>query len=242
MNALIRIAIVVAFVAVAGLACGSSGARAAESQSAASDFLKGLSKMAAKQTFTGTVVVTDSAAGEVVTDDQVIGKSTTKTSLNHSVTLTVTTNGVVANVTYSLKSLFEQELRYQYHKVVGSKTEETIASGHADNGSVTVDLRSKGLYQINFSGGGVAGTYRMVDTAVTTCTDLKADPTCRPGKSTSEDSGKPTGLGGVSGSVDGKLSEKEPHILRGSTVQKHQLNDGSTATRTVTWNLSRSQP
>ena len=167
------------------------------------------------------------------------GSPQRRRSLNSSVTLTVTTNGVVANVTYSLKSLFDQELRYQYHKVVGSKTEETIASGHADNGSVTVDIRSNGMYQINFSGGGVAGTYRMVDTAVTTCTDLNADPTCRPGKSSTEDSGKPTNLGAVAGSVDGKLDEKAPNILRGSVVQKHELNDGSTATRTVTWNLSR---
>jgi len=176
----------------------------------------------------------------VVTGDNVIGTSRTKTQLNSSVTLTVTTNGVVANVTYSLKIFFEQELRYQYHKVVGSKTEETTASGHSDNGSVTVDLRSKGMYQINFSGEGVAGTYRMVDTAVTTCTDLNADPTCRPGKSSSEDSGKPIGLGGVAGSVDGQLDEKAPHILRGSAVQSHELNDGSTARRTITWNLSRS--
>ena len=81
----------------------------------------------------------------------------------------------------------------------------------------------------------------MVDTAVTTCTNLSADPTCRPGTSSSEDSGKPTGLGGVAGSVDGQIDEKQPHILRGSVVQKHELNDGSTATRTVTWNLSRAK-
>ena len=71
--------------------------------------------------------------------------------------LTVTTNGVVANVTYSSKTLFEQEPRYQSHRVVGTKTEETIASGTSDNASVTVDLRSDGTYQINFSGGGVDG-------------------------------------------------------------------------------------
>ena len=236
-----RIAVGAVLVALAGLPADRQGQRRGE-PSAASEFLKGLSKAAAKQTFTGTVVVSDSAAGEVVTDDQVIGKSTTKTSLNSSVTLTVTTNGVVANVTYSLKSLFEQELRYQYHKVVGTKTEETTASGHdTEHASVTVDLRSDGTYQINFSGGGVAGAYRMVDTAVTTCTNLSADPTCRPGTSSSEDSGKPANLGGVAGSVDGRIDKKQPHILRGSAVQKHELNDGSTATRTVTWNLSRAK-
>ena len=242
MNPLMRTAVVV-LVALAGLACGSSGARASEGQagqkpSRTALILGGL----ARSGFTGTVVVSDSAAGEVVTDDQVIGKSTTKTSLNSSVTLTVTTNGVVANVTYSLKSLFEQELRYQYHKVVGTKTEETIASGHnTENASVTVDLRSDGTYQINFSGGGVTGQYRMVDTATTTCTNLTADPTCRPGTSSSEDSGKPPNLGGLAGSVDGKIDRKQPNVLVGSVTQRHELNDGSTATRTVTWNLSRAK-
>jgi hypothetical protein len=242
MSLLIRIAFVIVFVALGGLACGSSGARAEESQNAARDFLKGLSKAVAKQTFTGTVVVTDTAAGEVVTDDQVIGKSTTKTQLNSSVTLTVTTNGVVANVTYSSKSVFEQELRYQYHKVVGTKTEETTASGHSDNGTVTVDLRADGSYQINFSGGGVVGEYRMSDTAETICTNLAADPTCRPGTTSSSDAGKPPSQGGVGGSVDGRIDKKQPNVLVGSVTQRHELNDGSTATRTVTWNLSRSQP
>jgi hypothetical protein len=233
-----RSAVVVLLVALAGLACGS-GAGAAESQSAASEFLKGLSKAVAKHTFTGTVVVSDTAAGEVTTDDNVIGKSTTKTSLNHSVTLTVTTNGVVANVTYASKTLFESEARYQSHRVVGSKTEETTASGHnTDGSSVTIDLRSDDTYQINFSAGGVTGEYRMVDTATTICNKLEGS-TCRPGTSTSEDSGKPPNLGGLAGSVDGKIDRTQPNVLRGSVAQRHELNDGSTMTRTVTWNLSR---
>jgi hypothetical protein len=226
--------------ALPGLACGS-GAGAAESQGAASEFLKSLSKMAAKQTFTGTVVVTDSAAGEMETNDGVISKSKTKTSLNHSVTLTVTTNGVVANVTYSSKTLVESEARYQSHRVVGSKTEETTASGHNnDNNSVTVDLRSDGTHQINFSAGGVTGTYQMVDTAETICNKLEGS-TCRPGTAKSEDSGKPPNIGGVSGSADGTIDPKQPNVLRGSVSQRHELNDGSTATRTVTWNLSRAK-
>jgi hypothetical protein len=237
---MIRNAVVLLLVALAGLACGS-GAGAAESQGAATEFLKGLSKAVAKQTFTGTVVVTDTAAGEVLTDDNVIGKSTTKTSLNHSVTLTVTNNGVVADVTYASKTLVETEARYQSHRVVGSKTEETTASGHnSDNASVTVDLRSDGTYQINFSAGGVTGEYRMLDTAVTICNKLEGS-TCRPGTSRSDDSGKPPNVGGLAGSVDGRIDRTQPNVLRGSVAQRHELNDGSTANRTVTWNLSRAK-
>jgi hypothetical protein len=241
MKPMMRVAVIAVLVALTSLACGSSGANAAESQSAASEFLKGLSKMAAKQTFTGTVVATDTAAGEVVTDDNVIGKSTTKTSLNSSVTLTVTANGVVANVTYASKTLVETEARYQSHRVVGSKTEETTASGHnRENASVTIDLRSDGTYQINFSAGGVTGEYRMNDTAVTICNAIEGS-TCRPGKSSSEDSGKPQNVGGLAGSVDGTIDRTQPNVLRGTVAQRHELNDGSTATRTVTWNLSRAK-
>ena len=128
MTRVIRSAVVVMLVALAGLACGSSGARAAESQSAADQFLKGLSKMAAKQVFTGTIVVKDTASGTSKTEDP-IGKSTTIRSLNNTVVFTVTKGEVVARITYEEKSRVDSEAHYQYHKVVGSKTEETTASG-----------------------------------------------------------------------------------------------------------------
>ena len=240
MTRVIRSAVVVMLVALAGLACGSSGARAAENQNAADEFLKGLSKMAAKQVFTGTVVVKDTASGTSNTDDGVISKSRTTTSLNHLVVLTVTTNGVVAKVTYESKTRVDHEAKYQYHKVVGYKTEETTAAGtDTQYSQVTVDLRSDGTYQINFRGGGVAGEYRMLDTAQTICTDLASDPTCRPGTSSSQDSGKPASHGGISGSVDGRLDGKQPNVLIGSLTQPLDLNDGSPGRRTVTWNLSR---
>lgn len=239
MSPLMRTA-VIAFVAFGGFACGSAGGGASEAQqsqqpSAAAQVLGGL----ARSGFTGTVVVKDAAAGESTTNDS-IAASTTKTSLNASVVLTVTTNGVVANVTYASKTVFEQTAEYQAHRVVGTKTEETTASGHStENASVTVDLRSDGTYQINFSGGGVTGEYRMVDTAETICKPNIEGSTCRPYTSSSEDSGKPPNQGGVAGSVDGRIDEKQPKVLVGSEVQRHELNDGSTATRTVTWNLSR---
>lgn len=239
MTRVIRSAVVVMLVAVAGLVCGPGAA--AESQSAASDFLKGLSKMAARQTFTGTVVVSDSASGASTTDEGRTSRSETRTSLNHTVAFTVTTNGVVANVTYELKSRFDSQLLYDSHRVVGSKTEETRASGeNRDGASVSVDLRD-GTYQINFSSGGVTGEYRMVDTAETICSQQNVNPTCRPGTSSNEDSGKPPDLGGLAGSADGKFDPTQPNVLRGSVVQRHELNDGSTATRTVTWNLSRAK-
>jgi hypothetical protein len=240
MKMLMRTALLTS-VAVTGLACGSSGVRASQGQpdqkpSTTALLLGGL----ARSGFTGTVVVNDTAASSSDSNDS-IGTTTTTRSLNNHVTFTVTPGRVVVKIAYEEKSRVDSELRYQYHKVVGYKTEETIASGtRQENASVTVDLRSGGMYQINFgSGGGVPGLYRMVDTAETVCTNLAADPTCRPGTSKSEDSGKPPGQGGVGGSVDGKLDAKTPNVLRGSTTQQHELNDGSTATRTVTWNLSR---
>ena len=238
MTRLIRPSVVVMLVALAGLACGS-GAGAAESQSTASDFLKGLSKVAAKQVFTGTVVVKDTASGTSNADDQVISKSTTVTSLNGTVVFTVTTGGIVAKTTYEERTRVDHEARYQFHKVVGYKTEETTASGTNNDASVTVDLRSDGTYQINFSGGGVTGEYRMLDTAETICTDLGRDPTCRPGTSSSNDVGKPANQGGVAGSVDGRIDRNRPNVLVGSVTQRHERSDGSPATRTVTWNLSR---
>jgi hypothetical protein len=39
--------------------------------------------------------------------------------------------------------------------------------------------------------------------------------------------------------VDGQIDAKQPNVLVGSVTQKHELSDGSPATRTVTWNLSR---
>lgn len=239
MTGLIRPAVVVMLVALAGLACGSSGAGAAESQSAASDFLKGLSKMAAAQVFTGTVVVKESAASTSKASDT-IATSTTTRSLNNTVTLTVTKGGVVARIAYEEKSRVDSELRYQYHKVVGSKTEETTAAGtNNDRATVSVDLRADGSYQINFSSGGVVGEYRMVDTAETICTNLTADPTCRPGTTSSNDAGKPPSQGGVSGSVDGTLDRNKPNVLVGSVTEPLDLNDGSVGNRTITWNLSR---
>jgi hypothetical protein len=96
------------------------------------------------------------------------------------------------------------------------------------------------MYQINFgSGGGVEGLYTMLEESELICTDRAQNPTCNPGRTKNSDSGKPPGIGGAGGSVDGKLDAKTPNVLRGSTTQQHELNDGSTATRTVTWNLSR---
>jgi hypothetical protein len=239
MRSLIRIAVVAVFVALAGLACGSSGARAAESQGAVSDFLKGFSKMAAAQVFVGTVVVRDSAASTSNASDT-IATSTTTRSLNHSVTFTVTKGSVVARITYEEKSRVDSELRYQYHKVVGYKTEETTAAGTRNDGAtVSVDLRADGTYQINFGSGGVVGEYRMVETGETICTNLSADPTCRPGTTSSNDAGKPPSQGGIGGSVDGRLDGAKPNVLVGSVTQRHELNDGTPSTRTVTWNLSR---
>jgi hypothetical protein len=170
-----------------------------------------------------------------------IGTSKATKSLNHTVTFTVTKGSIVARIVYEEKVRVDSELRYQGYKVVGFKTEETSASGtRRENASVTVDLRSDGMYQINFgSGGGVEGLYTMLEESELICTDRAKNPTCNPGRTKNNDSGKPPGIGGLGGSVDGKLDAKTPNVLRGSTTQQHELNDGSTATRTVTWNLSR---
>lgn len=138
------------------------------------------------------MVVNDSASGTSTTDEGKTSRSETRTSLNHTVAFTVTTNGVVANVTYELKSKVDSQLLYDSHRVVGSKTEETKASGeNRDESSVSVDLRSDGTCQINFRGGGVTGEYRMIDSAETVCSNQIVNPTCRPGSSSSEDSGNP---------------------------------------------------
>ncbi len=239
MARLVRTAVLVLLVAFAGLSCGKPGAPAPASPSSSAQKPNPVSQYAASQTFTGTVVVKDSASGSSSTDDGVIGGSTTQTSLNSHVVLTVTHSGVVAKISYQSKTRVDYEARYQYHMVVGSKTEETTASGtNNDAASVSIDLRSGGAYQIAFSSGGVTGAYLMEDTSTLTCTDLNADPTCRPGRSTSGDSGTPPNIGGAAGAVDGQINPAQPNVLVGTAAQRHELNDGSIATRTVTWNLS----
>jgi hypothetical protein len=239
MTAMTRIAFAVVIAALASPACGSSGADALAGQGS-SELTRLLGGLAARQVFTGTVVVKDSAASTSNASDT-IGTSTTTRSLNHTVTFTVTKGSVVARIAYEEKSRVDSESRYQYHKVVGFKTEETTAAGtRSDGATVSVDLRADGSYQINFgSGGGVVGEYRMFDTSTTICTNLSADPTCRPGSTSSNDSGKPPSQGGVGGSVDGRLDRARPNVLVGSVTQRQELNDGTPSTRTVTWNLSR---
>lgn len=239
MNPLKRSALAIVLAAAAVAACGSSGARAEESQNGAADVLKALSNMAAKQVFTGTIVVKESASSTAKTSDTIATSMSTR-SLNNTVSLTVTKGAVVANIAYEEKSRVESELRYQYHKVIGTKTEETTAGGtNNQDATVSVDLRSDGTYQINFGSGGVVGEYRMSETSQTICTDLRSDPTCRPATTSNSDSGKPPGQGRTGGSVDGRIDRAKPNVLVGSVTQRHELNDGSTMTRTVTWNLSR---
>ena len=71
--------------------------------------------MPAKQVFTGTVVVMDTASGTSSTNDP-IGKSTTIRSLNNTVVLTVTKGEVVARIAYEEKSRVDSESHYQFHK------------------------------------------------------------------------------------------------------------------------------
>jgi hypothetical protein len=135
---------VVASIALASFACGSSGVGAegqGEKPSKTALLLGGL----ARSGFTGTVVVNDTAASSSDSNDS-IGTTTTTRSLNNHVTFTVTPGRVVVKIAYEEKSRVDSELQYQYHKVVGYKTEETIASGtRQENASVTVDLRSGGI-------------------------------------------------------------------------------------------------
>lgn len=58
--------------------------------------------------------------------------------------------------------------------------------------------------------------------------------TCRPGTTSSNDSGKPPNQGGLSGSADGRIDRNKPNVLVGSVSEPHTLNDGSMGTRTVT--------
>ena len=227
-------------VALASLACGSSGVSASEQQdlSALGNLLKGL---VAKQIFTGTVVVSDSASGTLSRNDT-IETSSSSTSLNHNVVFTVTPGSVVAKITYEEKTRVDSKLDYQAHTVTGTKTTETMASGTtSDPVSVTVnvDLRSDDTYQINFGTGGVEGLYKMVDTGITACKPKIEGSTCRPGTSTNNDSGKVPSQGGLGGSVDGRIDRSKPNVLVGSTSEPLERNDGSTGRRTVTWNLSR---
>jgi hypothetical protein len=104
---------------------------------------------------------------------------------------------------------------------------------------VSVDLRSDDTCQILFSAGGVQGVYKMNDTASTTCNPGIEGSTCRPGTSSSDDSGNPPSQGGTSGSVDGRIDKKQPNALVGTMSEPLSLNDGSSGKRTVTWNLSR---
>jgi hypothetical protein len=238
-NSIARRIVGVFVVALASLACGSGSASAASEQdmSALGALLK---KLAAKQVFTGTIVVTDSASGASAHKD-IIQTASSNTTLNHNVVFTVTTGGnVVAKITYAQTELVQSKADYQDHTVTGSKTTETTASGTVSDpgASVTVDLRSDNTYQINFSAGGVEGVYKMSDIGTTTCKKLEGS-TCRPGSTANKEEGKTPDQGGLGGSVDGKIDPSKPNVLAGSVSQAHTLNDGSVGRRTVTWNLSR---
>ncbi len=239
MTAMTRLVAAIAVVTVASLACGSPGAAASEQKEldALANLLKGL---VAKQIFTGTVVVSDSASGSSSRRD-VIETSSSSTSLNHNVVFTLTPGSIVAKITYDEKTRVDSKLDYQAHTVTGTKTTETTASGtHSDPASVSVnlDLRSDDTYQINFQTSGVEGVYKMTDTATTVCKNLEGS-TCRPSSSTNSDEGKPPNQGGLAGSVDGRIDRSRPNVLAGSVSEARTLNDGSTGRRTVTWNLSR---
>ncbi len=225
-------------VAIASLACGS-GVSASEQQDL-SELRKLLSGLIAKKVFTGTVVVSDSVSGSSGRKDT-IETSSSSTSLNHNVVFTLTPGSIVAKITYEEKTRVDSKLDYQAHTVTGTKTTETTASGtHSDPASVSVnvDLRSDDTYQINFQTSGVDGLYKMTDIGTTVCKKLEGS-TCRPGTSTSNDSGKVPSQGGLGGSVDGRIDRSKPNMLAGSVSEQRTLNDGSTGKRTVTWNLSR---
>ncbi len=226
-------------VALAGLSCCSIGVGASEQQDLPSlgALLKGF---IAKQVFTGTVVVSDSASGTSGRRD-IIETSGSSTRLNHNVVFTLTPGSIVATITYEEQTRVDSKLDYQAHTVTGTKTTETKASGtHSDSASlsVNVDLRSDDTYQINFQTSGVEGVYKMTDTGTTTCKTLEGS-TCRPGSTTNSEDGKAPNQGGLAGSVDGRIDRSKPNVLAGSVSEAFTLNDGSEGRRTVTWNLSR---
>lgn len=230
---------------LASLACGSRSASAAPAQDASGleRILKGLAKsgIVDKLVFTGTINITDVASGTSSSKD-VIGSSTSSTTLNHSAVFTVTPGNVVARITYEEKTRAESRLAYQTHTVVGVTTTEMTAAGtNTDQTtvSVSVDLRSDGTYQINFGTGGIQGIYKMEETSTTTCNPRIEGSTCRGSSTTNNGSGTPPGQGGIGGSVDGVLDKRQPNVLVGSIAEPITRNDGSTGTRTVTWNLSR---
>jgi hypothetical protein len=210
--------------------------------SALEKLLKGLAKsgIVEKLVFTGTIVITDVASGTSSSKD-VIGSSTSSTSLNHNAVFTITPGNVVARITYEEKTRIESRLAYQTHTVVGVKTTEMTAAGtNTDQTTVTfgVDLRSDGTYQIRVGTAGVQGNYTMEELSTTTCNPIEGS-TCRGGTTTNNEAGTPPDQGRIGGSVDGVLDKKQPNVLVGSVTEPITLNDGSTGKRTITWNLSR---
>jgi len=226
-------------VALAGLACGSSGVSASERQDL-TELMNKLKGLVAKQVFVGTVVVTDSVSGTSGKKD-IIETSSSSVTVNHNVVFTVTPGQVVAKITYEEKTRVDSTLDYQAHTVAGTKPTETTALGTLSDPasvSVNVDLRSDDTYQINFQTSGVEGVYKMTDTGATVCKRFEGS-TCRPSSTTNSDEGKPPNQGGLGGSVDGKRDRNKPDVLAGSVSEALDRNDGSTGRRTVTWNLSR---
>jgi hypothetical protein len=236
-----RLVTAIVVVTLASLACSSPGAAASEGNGQGlSALLDSLKKAAAAQAFVGTVVISEAVTGTSNKQD-VIEKSKWNTTIDHNVVFTVSAPGqVVAKITYSEKTRVDSILVYQTHTITGTKTEETIGSGTSNDPAldrVTVDLRGDGNYQINFGTGGVPGSYTMEEISTTTCNPKVEGSTCRPSTSKNGDSAKPTGTGGISGSVDGIT--KTPGVLVGSMSEPIARDNGATGIRTVSWDLAQ---
>jgi hypothetical protein len=185
-------------------------------------------------------VVKDDAKSEVVDDNGVCCKTTTKTTLSNKVVFTVTNGSVVSTVDYASLARVDGVQAYDTHKEVTVRTEETTATGtNRTESRISVHQRPDGTYELQYRGGGVPGEYKMEATAVVTCRPGVDARTCRSESTKTQDAGQPLNQGVVEGSVEGQINPKQPGVLVGTSSESLELGANSSGKRTVTWNLSR---
>jgi hypothetical protein len=183
----------------------------------------------------GTVTVHEAGRGSSTGTDT-IGTSSTTTTLDHTVSVTVTNGRAIAKVSYRHEMSQTQFMDYQEHTVTGSRTEVTTSDGSSTNATVTLDLRADGTYRVEFHVVGVNGTWTMEEESRLDCKPNASS--CNPYTTKNADSAPQSGLGGASGDGEGRIDPQAPGTLVGQSVRKLDFPDGS-GTRTVAWNLSR---
>jgi hypothetical protein len=150
----------------------------------------------------------------------------------------VTANQASAGITFKLNESSEQVDKYDGYTLTGTTTETTTATGTNNTDSrVNVAIYDDGRFEIEYEAGGVTGNYTMTQITVTRCNARATS--CHPTSAQSSDAAKPTNLGGVSGTINGKIDPAQPNLLSGTMTDAFDRFEGSPGRTTISWNLKR---